>query len=100
MPKKRVPGHLRHVGRGRRKWDSTPNIPSETPADGSSSGERQSGVTPPVRPTQRRSFVPPARPTLAAVDLDYTDVKRDLRQIVIVSAIGFAVLIALTFVLQ
>src|SRR5262245_22282958 len=108
MPKRRVPGHLNR--RPRRRDDSRPNLPSAPPplepardaATAPEAGAPTPGGRPP-RPTQRlggasrfvRSAAPPPE-----VQIDYRQVVADLRQIGILAAIAFLILIGLTFVIR
>ena len=112
MPKKRVPGHL---NRRRRRRDGGPNLPRESGLDGTApeappaepAPTYSTGVpTPtgrPLRPTLRRGMV--GAPGRAAappppVEADYSYVIHDLRQIGILAAAGFAILIGLSFVVR
>ncbi|HEV8634662.1 MAG TPA: hypothetical protein VG370_10560 [Chloroflexota bacterium] len=110
MPKKRIPGHLK---RRPRRRDATPNLPRETRLE--SAAEPSPTEQPPayaasvpatsgrpLRPTLRRGIVGPsgrpARPP--AVEIDYRYVVQDLRQIAVLAAVGFAILIGLSFVVR
>jgi hypothetical protein len=114
MPKKRIPGHL---SRRRRRRDAGPNLPRETYLEGTPAPEpveqppafasRPEGTRPaaaarPLRPTLRRGIagspgrVAPPPP----VEVDYSYVLDDLRQIAILAVAGFAVLIGLSFVVR
>src|SRR5947208_16587036 len=110
MPKRRVPGHLNR--RPRRRDDARPNVPGaplpvEPVVDGEPAREPPSAAaTPsgrPPRPTQRLTgpsrFVRSAAPPPDVV-LDYGAVIGDLRQIGILAALAFAVLIVLAVVIH
>src|SRR5262245_12398295 len=109
MPKRRVPGHLNR--RPRRRDDARPNLPAaSTPAEPSeAAAAAPAGPTPPVpagrplRPTQRLGtpgrFVRSAAPA-PEIELDYRQVMGDLRQIGVLAAIAFAVLIGLALVIR
>ena len=110
MPKRRVPGHLHR--RPRRRDDARPNIPGAPPPL-EPAIDRARGAEPlppaatpggrPPRPTQRltgparfvRSAAPPPE-----VELDYGAVIGDLRQIGILAALAFVVLIVLALVIR
>jgi hypothetical protein len=55
-----------------------------------------------MRPTMRRGFVPGAARVASQpdLDLDYTYVVRDLRQIGLLAAAGLVILVALSFIVQ
>jgi hypothetical protein len=109
MPKRRVPGHLHR--RPRRRDDARPNIPGAPPplepaVNREPGSEPPPAATPggrPPRPTQRltgparfvRSAAPPPE-----VELDYGAVIGDLRQIGILAALAFVVLIVLALVIR
>ena len=112
MAKKRIPGHL---NRRRRRRDAGPNLPREPYLDGASEAGPVEPPPPayptsvpaptgrPLRPTLRRGIV--GAPGRAAappppVEVDYSYVVQDLRQIAILAAAGFAVLIGLSFVVR
>ena len=119
MPKKRVPGHL---NRRRRRRDGGPNLPRETQLEGvpeqapseppayAASVPAASAAYPPaapaggrpLRPTLRRGVVGPTgrAPAPPTVEIDYRYVVHDLRQIGVLAAAGFVILIVLSFVVR
>ena len=111
MPKKRVPGHL---NRRRRRRDAGPNLPASSYVEGASEAEPVEPAPPtypagvpaptgrPLRPTLRRGIVgSPGRAVAPPpVEVDYSYVVHDLRQIAVLAAAGFAVLIGLSFVVR
>jgi hypothetical protein len=117
MPKRRVPGHIQRAGRGRRRVDQPlpPQGPrpaeAPSPEDGDDevvsierpvSGAAVAPVGRPLRPTMRQGaasrFVRSAAPV--ELDIDYEQVMHDLRQIGVLAALAFVVLIALAFVIH
>jgi hypothetical protein len=105
MPKRRVPGHLHR--RPRRRDDARPNVPAapvpSEPAEAIEGAIEAAPAGRPLRPTQRlggasrfaRSAAPPPE-----VELDYQQIKGDLRQIGVLAVAAFAVLIGLALFIR
>ncbi len=99
MPRRRLPGHL---NRRARRRDSGPNLPAGSNSESIDASEPTAHgdgqATPRLRPTLRQRGAPAARQT--PLTFDYAYVAQDMRHIGILTALGLAVLLGLTFVIR